>query len=69
MVRRALPVPVTVRRAILQRLPAQELGVYKWYPAPLDFGGGRSGAIHGHQKQILGNSSEFGDRRSLERGR
>jgi hypothetical protein len=37
---RAELVPVTVKRATLQRLPSQELGVYKWYPLPLEWGGG-----------------------------
>jgi hypothetical protein len=40
-VRRAEVVPVTVRRATLLRLPTQELGVYKWYPLPDAWGGGR----------------------------
>ena len=38
-VRRAEPVPVVVKRAILFRLPSQELGVYKWYPLPDAWGG------------------------------
>jgi len=38
-VRRAERVPVTVERATLLRLPAQELGVYKWYGLPDVWGG------------------------------
>jgi hypothetical protein len=40
-VRRAEPVPVTVRRAALLRLPTQEIGVYKWCDLPSVWGGGR----------------------------
>ncbi len=39
-VRRAQPVPVTVKRATLLRLPTQELGIYKWYAMPAVWGGG-----------------------------
>jgi hypothetical protein len=40
-VRRALPVPVTVKRATLWRLPEQERGRYQWYELPSAWGGGR----------------------------
>jgi hypothetical protein len=33
-------VPVPVRRATLYRLPSQELGIYKWYELPVQWGGG-----------------------------
>jgi hypothetical protein len=37
---RAQLVPVPVRRATLYRLPTQELGVYKWYELPAEWGSG-----------------------------
>jgi hypothetical protein len=39
-VRRAELVPIPVKRALLMRLPTQELGVYHWYHLPDVWGGG-----------------------------
>jgi hypothetical protein len=39
-VRRAELVPPVVRRATLMRLPTQQLGVYRFYPVPTEYGGG-----------------------------
>jgi hypothetical protein len=54
-VRRAELIPVTVRRAGLWRLPAQELGVYKYYPVPDEFGGGAVWA------RFMGTVANFSD--------